>query len=243
MSTKRCFVTAAGQGIGRAIAIGLSEAGHEVVATDLNEGLLRSLHDEHGIEIGVLDVTNVSAIAAFSERLGSTNTLIHCAGFVHHGTVLDVTDDDYDFSFDLNVRPAFRMSQAVLPGMIERGNGSVIFISSVASSLKGIPNRAAYGSSKAALIGLSKSIAVDFVHDGVRSNCICPGTVETPSLEQRIEDGGPDVDKQRQAFVERQPMGRLGQPSEIAALAVYLAGDSAEFITGQAIAIDGGISI
>ena len=243
MSNTRCFVTAAGQGIGRAIAIGLSAAGHQVVATDLDEDLLSSLDGEHGIETGALDVTNASAIATFADQLASTDTLVHCAGFVHHGTVLDVSDSDYDFSFDLNVRPAFRLSQAVLPGMIERGSGSLIFISSVASSLKGVPNRAAYGASKAALIGLSKSIAADFVRDGVRSNCICPGTVETPSLGQRIEDGGPDVDAQRQAFIDRQPMGRLGQPSEIADLAVYLAGDNAGFMTGQAIAIDGGFTI
>ncbi len=243
MSTKRCFVTAAGQGIGRAIAIGLSEAGHQVVATDRDEELLQSLTAEHGIETAALDVTNTAAIATFAEQLGNTDTLVHCAGFVHHGTVLDVSDDDYDFSFDLNVRPAFRLSQAVLPGMIERKSGSLIFISSVASSLKGVPNRAAYGSTKAALIGLSKSIAADFVRDGVRSNCICPGTVETPSLGQRIEDAGPDVEKQRQAFIDRQPMGRLGQPAEIAGLAVYLAGDNAEFMTGQAIALDGGFTI
>ncbi|MFW2381745.1 MAG: SDR family oxidoreductase [Acidimicrobiales bacterium] len=243
MRTKRCFVTAAGQGIGRAIAIGLSEAGHEVVATDLDENLLLGLNDEHGIETGALDVTSAAAIATFAEQLAGTDTLVHCAGYVHHGTVLDVSDDDYDFSFDLNARPAFRLSQAVLPGMIERGNGSLIFISSIASSLKGLPNRAAYGASKASLIGLAKSIAADFVRDGVRANCICPGTVETPSLGQRIEAAGPDVDRQRQAFIDRQPMGRLGQPSEIAGLAVYLAGDNAEFMTGQAIAIDGGFTI
>ena len=243
MSTKRCFVTAAGQGIGRAIAIALSEAGHQVVATDVNEELLGSLNAEHGIETGALDVTSADAIEAFAEQLASTDTLVHCAGFVHHGTVLDVSDDDYDFSFDLNVRPAFRLSQAVLPGMIERKGGSLIFISSVASSLKGVPNRAAYGATKAALIGLSKSIAADFVQDGVRSNCICPGTVETPSLGQRIQDAGPDVDKQRQAFIDRQPMGRLGRPDEIAGLAVYLTGDNAEFMTGQAIALDGGFTI
>ncbi|MEO6571749.1 MAG: SDR family oxidoreductase [Ilumatobacteraceae bacterium] len=243
MNTKRCFVTAAGQGIGRAIAIGLSEAGHKVVATDLNEELLGTLDDEHGIETGVLDVTSPDAIATFSEQLNNTDTLVHCAGFVHHGTVLDVSDDDYDFSFALNVRPAFRLSQAVLPGMIERKSGSLIFISSIASSLKGLPNRAVYGATKATLIGLSKSIAADFVGDGIRSNCICPGTVETPSLGERIKDAGPDVIQQRQAFIDRQPMGRLGQPDEIAGLAVYLAGDNAEFMTGQAIALDGGFTI
>lgn len=243
MTAKNCFVTAAGQGIGRAIAVALHQAGHAVTATDVNDELLDALRSEHGVDTAPLDVTDADAIAGFADELGATDVLIHCAGFVHNGTVLDVADADYDFSFDLNVRPAFRMSQAVIPGMVTRGGGSLIFISSVASSIKGVPNRAVYSSTKAALIGLSKSIAADFVQHGVRSNCICPGTVETPSLGDRIKAMGPDVTAQRQGFIDRQPMGRLGTPEEIASLALYLTDDRAEFITGQAIAIDGGWSI
>ncbi|MDO6731169.1 SDR family oxidoreductase [Marinovum sp. 2_MG-2023] len=242
-TAKTCFVTAAGQGIGRAIAIGLRAAGHEVFATDLRADLLADLRSDHGIETAQLDVTDPAAIAALQERLSQTDMLFHCAGFVHSGTVLDLSDADYDFSFDLNVRAAFRMAQAVLPGMVARQSGSLVFIASVASSIKGVPNRAVYGASKAAVLGLSKSIAADFVKQGIRSNCICPGTVETPSLGQRIEDSGPDVQAQRHAFIARQPMGRLGVPEEIAALAVFLADPNADFITGQALAVDGGWTI
>lgn len=243
MTKKVCFVNAAGQGIGRAIAIGLHEAGHEVIATDLDEKLLEDLKADSGITTAPLDVTSHANILALASHLERTELLYHCAGFVHAGSVLDVTDEDYDFSFDLNVRSAFRMSRAVLPGMLARGSGALTFISSVASSIKGVPNRAVYGASKAALIGLSKSIAADFVRHGIRSNCICPGTVETPSLSQRIQQSGSDLETQRRAFIERQPMGRFGTPNEIAALAVFLANPGAGFITGQALAIDGGWTI
>lgn len=240
---KTCFVNAAGQGIGRAIAIGLSKEGHKVFATDLRGDLLADLRDTYGIETAQLDVTDPTAIADLQDPLSQADMLFHCAGFVHSGTVLDVSDADFDFSFDLNVRAAFRMTQAVLPGMLERQSGSLVFIASVASSMMGVPNRAVYGASKAAILGLSKSIAADFVQQGIRSNCICPGTVETPSLGERIEKSGPDVAAQRSAFIARQPMGRLGTPEEIAALAVFLADPNAGFITGQALAIDGGWTI
>jgi 2-keto-3-deoxy-L-fuconate dehydrogenase len=240
---KTCFVNAAGQGIGRAIAIGLSEAGHRVFATDLHADLLSDLGKTHGIETAKLDVTNPNAIAELKETLSQVDMLFHCAGFVHSGSVLDVSDADFDFSFNLNVKAAFHMAQAVLPGMLKRQSGSLVFIASVASSIMGVSNRAVYGASKAAVLGLSKSIAADFVQQGIRSNCICPGTVETPSLGQRIEESGPDVEAQRRAFIARQPMGRLGTPEEIASLATFLANPNAGFITGQALAIDGGWTI
>jgi len=240
---KQCLVTAAGQGIGRAIVEGLLDAGHHVIATDRDVALLADFANVANVETFALDVTDPAAIDALSDRTENVDVLCHCAGYVHNGTVLDVSDASYDFSFDLNVRSAFRMSQAVLPGMLARGDGSLIFISSVASAIKGVPDRAVYGASKAALLGLSKSMAADFVAQGVRSNCICPGTVDTPSLEVRIAESGPDLAAQREAFIARQPMGRLGRADEIAALAVFLADAKANFITGQALAIDGGWTI
>lgn len=243
MESKKCLVTAAGQGIGRAIVEGLLAAGHSVVATDLNGSLLADLDGTPGCEVAALDVTDTGAITALCNRIGPVDVLCHCAGYVDSGTVLDITDAQYDFNFDLNVRSALHMSQAVLPGMISRQDGSLIFISSVASAIKGVPNRAIYGTTKAALLGLSKAIAADFVAQGIRSNCICPGTVETPSLDMRIAESGTDIDVQRQAFIARQPMGRLGRAEEIAALAVFLADTNAGFMTGQALAIDGGWTI
>lgn len=243
MKSKRCLVTAAGQGIGRAIVTGLVDAGHEVVATDRDISLLDDVQGLKGVQVRELDVTDPTAIAALSEIMGHTDLLCHCAGVVTNGTVLDITDTDYELNFELNIRSAIRMAQAVLPGMLSRNHGSLVFISSVASSIKGVPNRAAYGMTKAALLGLSKSIAADFVTQGIRSNCICPGTVETPSLKQRIAESGPDIKAQREAFIARQPMGRLGRAEEIAALAVFLADTKADFMTGQALAIDGGWTI
>lgn len=245
LAGKRCFVTAAGQGIGRAIAVAMQQAGGDVLASDRDAALLEQLRVATGIETVVLDVTDGEAIDALGDRLARVDVLAQVAGYVHDGTVLDVTDDVYDFSFDLNVRSAFRMTQAVLPGMRERGSGSIVFMSSVVSSLKGAPRRCVYGATKAALIGLSRSIAADFVTDGIRSNCICPGTVETPSWHGRVDAQaqGADRDAVVAGFVARQPMGRLGTPEEIADLAVYLASDAAAFVTGQAIAIDGGWTV
>ena len=243
LATKRCLVTAAGQGIGRATALALRDAGAGVIASDINADLLATLAAEPGITTAQLDVTSEASLDQNAGIFGDIDVLCHCAGVVHDGTVLDVDRAAFDFSFDLNVRAAFRLSQLVLPGMIGRGAGSLIFVASVAGTIKGVPRRAVYGASKAAVQGLSKSIAADFVTNGIRSNCICPGTVETPSLAQRIDARGGDYAREHAAFVARQPMGRLGQPDEIAALAVFLASDRAAFITGQAIAIDGGWTI
>jgi 2-keto-3-deoxy-L-fuconate dehydrogenase len=243
LAGKRCFVTAAGQGIGRAIAIAMQQAGGEVLASDRDSALLEQLRVATGIETVALDVTAGEAIEEIADRLRGVDVLAHVAGYVHDGTLLEVTDDVYDFSFDLNVRSAFRMAQAVLPGMRERRSGSIVFMSSVVSSMKGAPRRCVYGATKAALIGLSKSIAADYVTEGIRSNCICPGTVETPSWHGRVDAQGGDREAVVAAFVSRQPMGRLGTPEEVADLAVYLASDAAAFVTGQSIAIDGGWTV
>jgi 2-keto-3-deoxy-L-fuconate dehydrogenase len=200
----------------------------------------------HGTRVEKLDVLDPAAIAALAEDVGTVDILFNCAGFVHQGTVLEATDEDFTFAFDLNVRSMFRMIRAFLPGMRAQKRGAIINISSVASSVKGISARAVYGASKAAVIGLTKSVAADFVRDGVRCNCICPGTVESPSLQERMHANAAaagSYELARAAFVARQPLGRLGTPEEIAALAVYLASDDAEFITGQAVVIDGGISL
>jgi 2-keto-3-deoxy-L-fuconate dehydrogenase len=240
---KRCFVNAAGQGIGRAIATALHDAGGEVLASDRDQSLLDALHADTGIETVQLDVTDAAAIAALGDRLSQVDVLCQVAGFVHDGTLLDVDDAAYDFSFALNVRSAFRMAQAVVPGMRERRHGSIIIVSSVVSSIKGAPRRCVYGATKAALLGLSKSIAADYVTEGIRSNCICPGTVETPSWHGRVEAQGGDLDAVRAAFVARQPMGRLGTAEEIAAIALYLAADESAYTTGQVFVVDGGITI
>lgn len=243
LAGKRCFVTAAGQGIGRAIAVAMQQAGGDVLASDRDPALLEQLHVATGIETVALDVTDAAAIEELGDRLGQVDVLAQVAGYVHDGTILDVTDDVYDFSFDLNVRSAFRIAQAVLPGMRERRSGSIVFMASVVSSLKAAPRRCIYGATKAAVLGLSRSIAADFVTEGIRSNCICPGTVETPSWHGRVDAQGGDRDAVVAAFVARQPMGRLGTPEEIADLAVYLSSDAAAFVTGQAIAIDGGWTV
>ena len=244
LAGKTCFVTAAGQGIGRATALAFAGEGARVIATDIDNRALDALAGEGAnIQTEQLDVRDGEAVAAAAERHRDVDVLFNCAGFVHHGSILDVGDDDYDFSFDLNVRGTFRLSRAFLPAMLERERGCILAVSSAASSIKGVPNRCIYATTKAALIGLMKSIAADFVSRGVRANAICPGTVQTPSLDDRIAQQGGDVDEVRRNFVARQPMGRLGTPEEIAALATYLAADESDFVTGQAFVIDGGWSM
>ncbi|AYD04100.1 SDR family oxidoreductase [Neorhizobium sp. NCHU2750] len=237
---KVVVVTAAGQGIGRASALAYAAAGAKVWATDINEEALATLNGTVNIETAKLDVLDSSSVTAFFERIGAVDVLFNCAGVVHSGSVLEMADKDLDFAFDLNVRAMVRTIKAVLPGMLERGDGTIINMASIASSSKGVPNRCAYGTSKAAVIGLTKSIAADYVTRGIRCNAICPGTVESPSLEGRMRAQG-NYDEARAAFIARQPMGRLGAPEEIAELAVYLAG--ATYTTGQAVGIDGGWSI
>ncbi len=237
---KTVVVTAAGQGIGRASALAFAEAGAKVWATDINDGALATLNGATGIETARLDVLDGTAVEAFFARIGQVDILFNCAGVVHGGSVLEMTDKDLDFAFDLNVRAMVRTIKAVLPGMLERGDGTIINMASIASSSKGVPNRCAYGTTKAAVIGLTKAVAADYVTRGIRCNAICPGTVESPSLEERMRAQG-NYDEARAAFIARQPMGRLGTPEEIADLAVYLAG--ATYTTGQAVGIDGGWSI
>ncbi|WP_313602914.1 SDR family oxidoreductase [Rhizobium sp.] len=237
---KVVVVTAAGQGIGRASALAYASAGAKVWATDINDEALATLNGEAGIETAKLDVLDGASVTAFFERVGAVDVLFNCAGVVHGGSVLEMSEKDLDFAFDLNVRAMVRTIKAVLPGMLDRGDGAIINMASIASSSKGVPNRCAYGTTKAAVIGLTKAIAADYVTRGIRCNAICPGTVESPSLEQRMRAQG-NYEEARAAFIARQPMGRLGSPEEIAELAVYLAG--ATYTTGQAVGIDGGWSI
>lgn len=237
LAGKRCVITAAAAGIGRASAELFAAEGGEVIATDIDAGKLAGLA---GCTVERLDVTDGAAIAAFAERVGAIDVLFNCAGYVHHGTILECGEKDWDFSFDLNVRSMYRLCRAFLPGMIGRGGGSIVNMASVSGSVKGIPNRFVYGASKAAVIGLTKAIAIDFVGKGIRCNAICPGTVETPSLGERIAAQG-DVEKARAAFIARQPMGRLGRPEEIARLALYLASDESSYTTGGVHIIDGGL--
>lgn len=237
---KTVLVTAAGQGIGRATALAFAAAGARVIATDINEKTLAELDGETGITTRRLDVLSTDDIAAAVAAIGPVDVLFNGAGFVHAGSILDMPDEDFEFAMDLNVRSMIRTIRAVLPAMIERGGGAIVNMSSVASSIKGVPNRFAYSTSKAAVIGLTKSVAADYVAQGVRCNAICPGTVESPSLQERMRAQG-DYDTARAAFIARQPMGRLGTPEEIADLAVYLA--NATYTSGQAYAIDGGWTI
>lgn len=240
---KTALVTSAAQGIGRASAIAMAREGAKVWATDIREDLLKTLEAEQsGIETFVLDVLKPEAIAAAALKVGAPDILFNCSGFVHHGSILEATDKDWDFSFDLNAKAHFRMIKAFMPAWLEKGSASIINMASVASSIKGAPNRFIYGASKAAVIGMTKALAADFTSKGLRFNAICPGTVETPSLHDRIRAQG-DFDQARAAFIARQPMGRLAQAPEIASLVVYLASDEAAFITGQNFIIDGGWSI
>jgi 2-keto-3-deoxy-L-fuconate dehydrogenase len=238
---KVAVVTAAGQGIGRAIAEAFVREGATVWATDIDTAKLDDLRDA---ERRKLDVLSTEAVEAFAAEVGGADILANCAGYVHHGTVLDCPEKDWDFSFDLNVKSMHRTIKALLPGMLQRGAGSIINISSGASSVKAAPNRYVYGATKAAVIGLTKAVAIDFIQRGVRCNCICPGTILSPSLEGRIADlavsSGRTEDETRQMFVSRQPLGRLGTAEEIAAAAVYLAGDESAFTTGTAMIVDGG---
>jgi 2-keto-3-deoxy-L-fuconate dehydrogenase len=239
---KRVLATAAGQGIGRATAIAMAEEGAKVFATDINDKTLAELAGlgHPNIETFVLDARSDASVKEGVAR-AAPDVLFNCAGFVHAGTILDCTDEEWDFGFDLNVRSMLRTIRAALPGMVERGVGSIVNMSSVASSVVGAPNRFIYGTTKAAVIGLTKSVARDFVTTGVRCNAICPGTVESPSLHDRLRATG-DYEAAMKAFVARQPMGRIGRAEEIAALAVYLASDESAFTTGQACVIDGGWS-
>ena len=242
---KTAFVTAAAQGIGRATALAFAAEGAQVYATDLNAAKLAEIVGP-GIRTLVLDVRDTAAVMAAAEAVGAVDVLFNCAGFVHQGSVLEASEAEFDFAFDLNVKSMMRTSQAFLPGMLARGAGSVINMASVASSVKGIAGRFVYGASKAAVVGLTKSIAADFATKGVRCNCICPGTVQSPSLDERIAANAAaagSLAAARAAFIARQPMGRLGRADEIAALAVYLASDDSVFVTGQALVIDGGISL
>ncbi|MCY3000952.1 MAG: SDR family oxidoreductase [Planctomycetota bacterium] len=238
---KRALVTAAGQGIGRSTALAFAREGASVLATDIDEKLLAQLRlDEPRLDVARLDVRSDAEVAAIAAR-GPFDVLFNCAGFVHHGTVLDCTPEQWAFALDLNVTSMFRTIRAVLPGMLARGGGSIVNMASVASSVKGAPNRCAYGTTKAAVIGLTKSVAADFVSKGVRCNAVCPGTVQTPSLDQRIAALG-DPTVARAAFVARQPIGRLGSADEIAALVLYLASDESSYTTGAIHVIDGGWS-
>jgi len=237
LQDKTALVTAAAQGIGRASALAFAAAGARVIATDIDEGKLTTLREEAGVEVCRMDVRDTSSVASAVALAGIVDILFNCAGVVQHGTVLDCTDEELDLAYDLNVKAMVRTIRAVLPGMLAKGGGSIINMASVASSIKGVPVRCAYGTTKAAVIGLTKSVAADFVGRGIRCNAICPGTVETPSLEGRLKAQG-DYEKTRAAFIARQPVGRLGQPEEIADLVVYLA--SAGYTTGQVHVIDGG---
>ncbi|TPI71452.1 SDR family oxidoreductase [Mesorhizobium sp. B3-1-3] len=237
---KVVVVTAAAQGIGRASALAFAKAGAIVHATDINEAALADLAKTPGITTRKLDVLSDDAATAAFAEIGRVDVLFNCAGFVHAGSILEMKDEDLDFAFNLNVRAMIRTIRAVLPGMLERGDGSIINMASVAGAPKGVPNRFAYGVTKAAVIGLTKSIAADYVAKGIRCNAICPGTVESPSLQGRMQAQG-DYEAARAAFIARQPMGRIGTPDEIADLAVYLAG--ATYTSGQAYNIDGGWSI
>jgi 2-keto-3-deoxy-L-fuconate dehydrogenase len=247
LTGKKAFVTAAGAGIGRATALAFAREGASVIATDRDDALLKALEAADAtrtLRTEVLDVLDPEAIAAAAARHGPIDVLFNCAGFVHHGSVLDCTEDEWANAFDLNVRSMYRTIKSFLPGMLGRGRGSIVNIASAASSIKGAPNRFVYGTTKAAVIGLTKSVAADFIAKGVRCNAICPGTVESPSLRERIaalaRSQNVTPQQAEALFVSRQPMGRLGTAEEIASLAVYLASDESAFTTGTTQLIDGG---
>lgn len=243
VSNKTALVTSAGQGIGRASALALAREGAKVYATDINELALKTLEKEHAnIETFRLDVLDPADIAAAAKRLGAVDILVNCSGFVHNGTILETEDKDWDFSFDLNVKAHFRITKALLPAMIAKGGGSIVNIASVASTIKGAPNRYVYGATKGAVIAMTRALAADFVGKGIRANAICPGTVDTPSLTDRMKAQG-DYEKAKAAFISRAPMGRMANAEEIAHVVVYYASDEAAFVTGNAHIIDGGWSL
>ena len=239
---KVAFVTAAAQGMGRAAALAFAREGAQVWATDVNASALSDLEGKQGIRTAVLDVTDEAAIAKVAREAGDVDVLFNCAGIVHHGSILDATPKDWDQGFAVNVRSMFLVSRAFIPGMLKKGRGSIINMASVASSIRGLPNRFVYGASKAAVIGLTKSIAADYVSKGIRCNAICPGTVDTPSLQGRINAFADPV-QARKDFVARQPMGRLGTVDDIMGILVFLASDESLFATGNAYSIDGGMTI
>ena len=242
LAGKRVLVTAEAQGIGRATATAMAREGALVLATDLNGTLLVDLEAEQNLTSEPLDVTDAAQIASLAKDQATFDVLVNVAGFVHHGSILECEEQDYDFTMNLNVRSMYRTIRAFLPGMLDQGGGSIINVASVASSIKGLPNRFIYGTSKAAVIGLTKAVAADYVRRGVRCNAIAPGTVESPSLDERIA-AFDDPEAARREFIARQPMGRLGRPEEIAAIAVYLASDESVYTTGQVFIVDGGLTI
>jgi 2-keto-3-deoxy-L-fuconate dehydrogenase len=246
---KVALVTAAGQGIGRAIAETFAAEGAKLIATDVEEKKVQDI--EAAVRRLKLDVRSTEAVEALAkevaENFGALDILVNCAGYVHQGTVLDCTEQDWDFSFDLNVKSMHRTIKAFLPGMLQKGAGSIVNISSAVSSIRGVPDRYVYGATKAAVIGLTKQVAADFIKRGIRVNAICPGTIESPSLRERIKEvsktTGKSIKEVEQSFTDRQPMGRLGRPAEVAALAVFLASDEASYITGHAHLVDGGMAL
>ena len=241
LSGKKIIITAAAQGIGRACVEAYQAEGANVIATDINQEKLGDLSHLPNVETRLLDVLNLEDISRTSTEIGHVDVLFNCAGFVHHGSILDCDETAWDFSFELNVKAQYRMIRAFLPGMLSNGGGSIINMASVCSSVKGIVQRAVYGASKAAVIGLTKSVSADYLRDGIRCNCICPGTVQSPSLDDRI-NAFEDPIQARKDFIARQPLGRLGNAEEIAAIAVYLASDESAYTTGQPLIIDGGIT-
>ena len=242
LAGKVAFITAAGQGIGKGAALAFAREGAQVWATDVNAKALADMEGKDGIRTRVLDVTDEAAIAKVAAEAGAIDVLFNCAGFVHHGTILDTSTKDWDFSFTLNVKSMFLVTKAFLPGMLKKGRGSIINMSSIASSVRGLPNRFVYGASKAAVVGLTKSIAADYVKQGIRCNCIGPGTVDTPSLGDRI-NAFADPAQARKDFIARQPMGRLGSVEDITGILVFLASDESLFATGNMYSIDGGMTI
>jgi 2-keto-3-deoxy-L-fuconate dehydrogenase len=245
---KVALVTAGGQGIGRAVAEAFANEGANVIATDVAEDKVRDLKVAKRIKLDVRAQENVDAVAkTIGSEFGALDILVNCAGYVHNGSILECGDRDWDFSFDLNVKSMHRTIKAFLPGMLEKKSGAIVNISSAVSSIRGVPNRYAYGATKAAVIGLTKAVAADFIKQGIRCNAICPGTIESPSLEERIatasKETGRSTKEVRQAFIDRQPMGRLGTAQEVAALAVFLASDEASYITGQPHLVDGGMAL